>query len=532
MNDRFRWLCGIFILQSAVAFSTLSHTNRANVRRRVGKLSSTEVEEVVVADPTTMNTGSTDGAREIFSEDLSLSSMVGVIDDDRIVFPELSTGEVSRMFSSLEYTRDDEGNLSVRHASGSTIGAAALVAGTTIGAGVLALPAATVGTGFLTSSIAMVVAWFFMASSGLLVAELSLNRFGETGRPGLGILDLYENSLGKAWGLVGSAAYFFLHYAMLVAYIAQGGANLDGLLNSIGLDVLSGIPGMGQLLFVGTGATALYFARASLVENVNNLLVLGVFASFLGILGLGVGSADFGALLNPANQHPAQILGTFPIIILALVYQNVVPTVVTQLEGDRQKITTAILAGTTLPFLMFEAWNAVILGNVLSLGAPSSLETIDPVAVLKEGSDGQLLSSLVGCFSELALVTSLVGFVFGLLDALTDVASLPTEGPAYEKLKPMLFAGVFLPPLALAVSSPDIFYQALDYGGSFGVSTLFLLLPPIMVWKQRYSDDQALLTTKPMVPLGKITLGSMGTAAAAMIAQQAFEKFSPILTNL
>eukprot|EP00543_Licmophora_paradoxa_P010812 CAMPEP_0202468676 /NCGR_PEP_ID=MMETSP1360-20130828/75951_1 /ASSEMBLY_ACC=CAM_ASM_000848 /TAXON_ID=515479 /ORGANISM="Licmophora paradoxa, Strain CCMP2313" /LENGTH=129 /DNA_ID=CAMNT_0049093719 /DNA_START=81 /DNA_END=467 /DNA_ORIENTATION=- len=129
-----------------------------------------------------------------------------------------------------------------------------------------------------------------------------------------------------------------------------------------------------------------------------------------------------------------------------------------------------------MPLLMFLAWNAVILGNVMAMD-PSTVGTVNPVALLQSSSDtgsGQMvLSTLVGTFSELALITSLIGFVYGLIDALTDVTGIPTEGPVFQKWKPALFAGVFLPPLALSVGNPDIFYSALDYGGAFGVSTLF-----------------------------------------------------------
>lgn len=38
-----------------------------------------------------------------------IASLVGSIDDQRLVFPELSTGEVPRLFSTLEYTKADDG---------------------------------------------------------------------------------------------------------------------------------------------------------------------------------------------------------------------------------------------------------------------------------------------------------------------------------------------------------------------------------------------------------------------------------------
>jgi tyrosine-specific transport protein len=471
----------------------------------------------------------TDGATAQETNGLlaKLQEKMGIVEDDRIIYPELVTGEVPRMFSSLQYNKSEQGKISAIHAAGSTLGAAALVAGTTIGAGILALPTATAASGFLPSSAGLIAAWAYMTMSGLLIAELSLNRMGESGKPGQGVLQIFESNLGPGLGALGSAAYFFLHYTVMVAYIAQGGTNLDAFLSSIGLESLASVAGSGQFLFAGTTALALYFAKSSQVEKVNNVLVLAVVASFLGIVGIGAGSADFAALIDPINQHPEQVVNAFPILFLSLVFQNVVPTVVNQLEGDRKKITTAIVGGTAVPLLMFLAWNGVILGNVLAAD-PSSLGTVDPIALLQSGGHGgELLGPLVGAFSELALITSLIGFVYGLLDALTDVTKLPVEGTDYEKWKPALFAGVFLPPLALSLH-PGIFYQALEYGGAFGVSTLFLVLPPLMVWNARYGDEQVPLATKPMVPFGKIPLGSMWKAAATLIVEQGAEKLGLI----
>jgi len=94
------------------------------------------------------------------------------------------------------------------------------VAGTIIGDGVLPLPTATAPVGFLPSSAALIVAWFYMTISGLLIAELSINRMGETGKLGVGLLEIYKTYLGDGLGKVGSGAYFFLHYAIMVAYLS------------------------------------------------------------------------------------------------------------------------------------------------------------------------------------------------------------------------------------------------------------------------------------------------------------------------
>ena len=279
-----------------------------------------------------------------------------------------------------------------------------------VGAGVLALPSATVASGFVPSTFAMLSAYVSMTVSGLLIAELTLNRMAQTGRPGLGLLELYESSLGKTGSALGTGAYFFLHYAMMVAYIAQGGKDLEQIL---------GWEQNGSIAFAGVTSLALFFASANAVEAVNNVFVLAVVASFLSIVAIGAGTADFTALVDASNQHPEQVVSCFPILFLALVYQNVVPTVVTNLEGDRSKITKAIIGGTTVPLVMFMAWNGVCLGNAFAAGV--DLSQVDPVAFLQAGEGGgALLAPLVTAFSTLALVTSLIGFTYGLIDAWTD----------------------------------------------------------------------------------------------------------------
>jgi tyrosine-specific transport protein len=461
----------------------------------------------------------------------TISEKIGVVQDERIIYPEYESGEVPRLFSSLAYSKSDQGTLNAVHATGSVLGATALIAGTTVGAGILALPAATAPVGFLPSTAAMGIGWAYMTMSGLLIAELSINRLGQSGKPGQGMLDLYEDSLGPNWSKVGSASYFFLHYAVVVAYIAQGGVNLDGLLKYFGLSDVAQLPGIGQALFASICASGLFVASKKQVEKVNNVFVLVLAAAFTGIICLGAQTADFSSLTDLSNQHPELVVDAFPIIFLSLVFQNVVPTVVNQLEGDRSKITKAIISGTTFPTLMFVAWNAVVLGNVQG----EDLANIDPVALLQSAEgDNALLGTLVGSFSFLAIITSLIGFTYALLDAWTDTFRIPQEGPEYEQWKPALFALIFLPPLALSVTDPNIFYSALDYGGAFGVSTLFLVLPPLMVWAQRYGDEKPELLTKPMVPFGKIPLASMWKAAGTLIIEQGADKlgFFDWISNL
>lgn len=468
-----------------------------------------------------------------------ITEKVGKVSEDRVAFPELVNGDVPRLFSNIRYDKSRSADKTkVIHESGSIFGAASLVAGTTIGAGILGLPTATASIGFLPSVGGLVFAWVYMVISGLLIAELCINRIGETGRLGLGLLDLYRSVLGNTGNVVGSSAYFFLHYAMMVAYIAQGGATLNN---------IAGLPdGAGQAMFAAIMCSGTYFLKPNTIEQINNFLVATLGISFATILFIGSQSADMASLTNLQNQHPENVVNAFPIFFLSLVYQNIVPTIVKQLEGDRDKITQAIILGTFVPLLMFIAWNGVILGNIYN--APAEIMeqimngALDPIALLQSnGSPGsQMLSSFVTLFSQLAVTTSLIGFVYGLNDAISDTFKLPksttnrqmsiNKSTSNTNYKPLIFSGIFIPPLLLSLYNPDIFYNALEYGGAFGVSTLFLVLPPIMIWKKRYGEDMddQVITTLPMVPGGKITLGSVWKAASTLIVEQLADKLGII----
>ena len=60
-------------------------------------------------------------------------------------------------------------------APGTVLGSAALVAGTTVGAGILALPAKTLAAGLAPTVTLLIGGWIFMAATGLLIAEVDLN---------------------------------------------------------------------------------------------------------------------------------------------------------------------------------------------------------------------------------------------------------------------------------------------------------------------------------------------------------------------
>jgi len=71
-------------------------------------------------------------------------------------------------------------------------------------------------------------------------------------------------------------------------------------------------------------------------------------------------------------------------------------------------------------------------------------------------------------------------------------------------------------------------YQVMEYIKAFGASILFLILPALMVWQNRYGDNAQPLTVKPMCLFGKLTLGRLYKAAGMLIVEQSLEKLGVI----
>ena len=142
--------------------------------------------------------------------------------------PKSDTPEVTRLFSHIEF----DGNQLI-HRPGSVLGSTALIAGTTVGVGILGLPAVTMPSGVVPSSALLIAVWLYTLVSGLMIAEVTLNTMRIVGRPDLGLLVIVESTLGFFLARIAAIAYLFLDYALLVAYIVEGGEILVSTASSL-----------------------------------------------------------------------------------------------------------------------------------------------------------------------------------------------------------------------------------------------------------------------------------------------------------
>lgn len=387
----------------------------------------------------------------------------------------------------------------MKHEPGSVTSAVFLVAGTTVGAGILAIPAVTQEAGFLASAVICILCWSYMVVTGLLVAEVNVNTMCELGSGGVSLVSMAMRTLGTFGVRTACLSYLFIHYALLVAYVARSS---DIITNSLGIPIWESAT-LFSLAFGGV----CYFGSQRLIGAVNGVLVVGILASFTSLVVVASGNLQWSSLLEANFAAAPQ---SIPIIALSFVYQNVVPVLCTNLEGDLSKVRTAIVAGTAIPLALFLVWDGVILGTLPDLAGSSTVS--DPLELLR--SSNGIVGPIVEAFSFLAIATSYIGFVLGISDFLADLLKLPSG-----QNKPLPYVLTLFPPLVLSLLDPEIFFKALDFAGTYGVLVLFGVFPAAMSWSERYSDELE-APVPPIVPGGKFTLSAVMGGALLVIVPE------------
>lgn len=391
--------------------------------------------------------------------------------------------------------------MEIQHKKGTTFGGALLVAGTTIGGGMLALPVLTSAGGFVPSLLLYVVCWLFMTLTGLLFLELSLQL-----EEGANIVTMAERTLGLPGKVIAWGLYLFLFYCLTVAYIVGCGDILSQFLGHY-------IPRWaGPLLFLLIFAPFIY-SGAKRVSYLNYYLMLGLGLFFFCFVFIGM---PFVQIENLAHRNWELSLLALPIAFISFGYQGIIPTLVTYLHRDKQKITKSIWIGTLIPLATYILWQWLILG-IIPYSGPNGLEEAlangrNAVYPLKDHLNIPYVYNLGQYFAFFALLTSFFGVTLGLKDFLADGLKIQKT----PKGKLILVGLICLPPLAIAMIYPNIFLQALDVAGGYGSALLLALLPIVMIAKWRYNHPEA----PTIVKGGNIALAIM---AAFVIFEVAVE---------
>ena len=363
------------------------------------------------------------------------------------------------------------------------IGSILIVAGTTIGAGMLAMPIISANVGFGTMCLILCTIWLAMYYTSIILVDVySFNT------PEDGLNTLTVKYLGKAGATITAVSMLSLMYALVSAYIAGGGDILKTNLNQwLGIILDSKWSG---LLF-----TLLFGGIISLGTRLVDLSTKVVFTIKLVFLFLVILFLTPHIKSENLTQLPTNgllVLSTIPVIFTSFGFHVVIPSLVQYLNGDTKKLKKVFFIGSSIPLVIYLIWEVAVLGSIEStrfseiLGTNSGLEGL--ILAIQEIQKSHITRIAISIFAAAAIVTSFWGVSLALFHYIIDLSK---KKPLLKKPTTSFFL-TFFPPLVFALFYPDGFIIALGYA-SISLVILALVMPMLMLKK---AQKQAGITPK------------------------------------
>lgn len=353
-----------------------------------------------------------------------------------------------------------------------TVGSTLLVAGTMIGAGMLAMPLTSAGIGFGFTLVLLLGLWALLTFSALLFVELY-----QTAESDAGIGTLAEQYFGKAGRIIATAVLIIFLYALIAAYISGGGSLLKDLLpESFGdkVSILLFTVIFGSFIVIGTHS----------VDKINRVLFFVMLAAFAVVLSLMLPEIKFDNLMATPIDN-ALIISASPVFFTAFGFHGSIPSLNKYLDGNVKALRISILAGSAITLCAYILWQMSTHGLLTQneflqiLKEDATLNGLVKATLAITGSN--LIAGAVKLFSTLALVTSFLGVGLGLLECIEDLLKRSFNISAGRISLGLM---TFIPPLVFALFYPEGFILALGYAGQM-FAFYAVVLPVSLVWKAR-----------------------------------------------
>ncbi|MEM9243850.1 MAG: aromatic amino acid transport family protein [Pseudomonadota bacterium] len=351
------------------------------------------------------------------------------------------------------------------------IGSILLITGTSIGGGLLALPAATASTGSLYSIILIVITWLITGLAALYILEVNLCLPSDTN-----LVSMAYHTLGRFGGIICWISYLVLLYSLISVYTSGGTDLLNSMSTSLHLTPHSQLSSIIFIVVLG----AIVWCGIGLVDKTNRALMSIKMLSFLILVVLLLPRVD----MQHLSYHDASKLsGALMPIIFSFGYSIIVPSLRAYLDNDAKKVRLAIIIGSTIPMISYIAWICAVHGTVDHELLVASNHSGEILSTLNKGLGeiGHTTISFIGhLFTGICVFTSFLGVSLSTSDFLADGMQLKKQG--VNKIP--IYAATFLPPLIIVIFRPHIYMTALRFAGILCVIIL-ILLPAAMAMSNR-----------------------------------------------
>ncbi|BBC39180.1 tyrosine transporter TyrP [Photobacterium damselae subsp. piscicida] len=351
-----------------------------------------------------------------------------------------------------------------------TFGSMLIIAGTTIGAGMLALPLASAGLGFTTSTLIMIGMWALMSYTALLMLEV--HQYADKSAT---LHTLAYKLLGRKGQVIASGAMLFLFYALCAAYIAGGGAQLHQKIQSLHVDIA---PQIATVIFTFVIASVVAIGTHS-VDIVNRVLFTAKIIAMAVMLALLLPQVKSHNLLEMPMQQ-GLIISALPVVFTSFGFHGSIPSIVRYLGLNIPNLKKVMIFGSALPLIVYLLWQLATQGILSQNELLANTDLTQFINALSQRLHNPLVGQSVSLFADLALATSFLGVSLGLFDFLAD--TLRRKATLAGRVQTACVT--FIPPLAFALFYPQGFIMALGYA-AIALVILAIFLPAAMVWQQR-----------------------------------------------
>ncbi|CAM4062641.1 amino acid permease [Shewanella aquimarina] len=389
------------------------------------------------------------------------------------------------------------------------LGSIAIVAGTAIGGGMLALPLATASLGTIPALLLLVAIWAVSIYTSLLMLEINL-RAGV----GLNVHAITGKTLGKVGQLIQGGSFLSLLFALTMVYLMGGSSLLKSRFEPLGIEV-SHEAAVLLFTFIFGGFIAI---GVSWIDKVSRVLFTAMVALFVIVVLFLLPEVSPNYILRESAAELVSKgelgnlwLAAIPVVFTSFGFHVCIATIVRYLDGDAMSLRKVLMIGSTIPLVCYILWLMVTLGTVGGAtvhGFEGSLPKL--VAALQGIAHSSILQQCIDLFANLALITSFLGVTMSLFDYIAELTR------ARENLlgRVQTWLVTFVPPLLCALYYPDGFIKVLGFA-ALPLVVMIIFLPIAMALGQRKQNLGGYQVTG-----GQFALGAAALVGLVIIAAQ------------
>jgi amino acid permease len=349
--------------------------------------------------------------------------------------------------------------------------ATALLAGGTMGAGVLGVPYVIMQSGFKVGIFYLIFVGILMVILNLMLGEVSLRVKGTQQLPGLA-----EKFLGQAGKRTMFFALFVLITGASIAYISGSGQALG--------QVFEVPPILASVVFFSLAALLVYRGIKT-VSQFELFFISGVVLITLGIVANATSSGIYNVehLLTFGGWQ--NFFVPYGVVMFSFFGVSSVPEMEKILGKNVKDLDNAIVVGTLIPLFVYILFVMAVLGVM-------GMRTTEVATVGLETVLGRRVGIIGNSFAVMTMFTSYVMFSTVMRDIFHQDFGLPKEESFWLTM---------LLPFALFLAGFTNFITVLGFTGALAGSIIGVLIV-IIFWKAKNMSDGL----KPAYDLGELRL--------------------------